>query len=329
MLPDALAHERGIDAGIDDQMRDMNVLGTELARHALRDRAQAGLGAGERRIADAAANARGGAGEEDAAFAARQHQPGGFAAGQESGIAAQFPNLAKHAFGRVQQRKIDVAADIEDADFERGMRVGGAQEAGDVVFLAGVKPARHDLAAGGFDVGDQRRQLVGIAPAGEDRKPFGRKFFGDGGADEIAGTDHRRRSISLRQMPAPARPADSRMALDGRAVQYYARSSGPRNGQVPASLRCNLPTVALARHHIASESCSTDGYAVVAHETGASYKIVVERRQQIVTETAERIFADFADPQTINQAKSGAWKEPLWQRAQRCRAAARLGSGDD
>jgi acyl-CoA dehydrogenase len=33
----------------------------------------------------------------------------------------------------------------------------------------------------------------------------------------------------------------------------------------------------------------------------------------IVAETAARIFADLADPQTINRMESGAWKEPLWQ----------------
>ncbi len=33
----------------------------------------------------------------------------------------------------------------------------------------------------------------------------------------------------------------------------------------------------------------------------------------IVAETAARIFADLADPQTVNQAKNGAWQEPLWQ----------------
>lgn len=32
----------------------------------------------------------------------------------------------------------------------------------------------------------------------------------------------------------------------------------------------------------------------------------------IVAETASRIFADLADPQTINSAKSDAWKGPLW-----------------
>ncbi len=36
-------------------------------------------------------------------------------------------------------------------------------------------------------------------------------------------------------------------------------------------------------------------------------------RDHIVAEAAARIFADLADPQTVNQAKNGAWKEPLWQ----------------
>jgi acyl-CoA dehydrogenase len=33
----------------------------------------------------------------------------------------------------------------------------------------------------------------------------------------------------------------------------------------------------------------------------------------IVAETAERIFADLADPQTVNASKDDRWKAPLWQ----------------
>ena len=33
----------------------------------------------------------------------------------------------------------------------------------------------------------------------------------------------------------------------------------------------------------------------------------------IVTESAARIFADLADPQTINRLDGGAWKAPFWQ----------------
>ena len=34
--------------------------------------------------------------------------------------------------------------------------------------------------------------------------------------------------------------------------------------------------------------------------------------ENIVVETAERIFADLADPQTVNADANGSWKAPLW-----------------
>jgi acyl-CoA dehydrogenase len=39
----------------------------------------------------------------------------------------------------------------------------------------------------------------------------------------------------------------------------------------------------------------------------------VEEAENIVAQTAERIFADLADAQTINRDKKGGWKAPLWQ----------------
>jgi acyl-CoA dehydrogenase len=39
----------------------------------------------------------------------------------------------------------------------------------------------------------------------------------------------------------------------------------------------------------------------------------VAESENIVVETAEKIFADLADPQTINGDKEGKWKAPLWQ----------------
>jgi acyl-CoA dehydrogenase len=39
----------------------------------------------------------------------------------------------------------------------------------------------------------------------------------------------------------------------------------------------------------------------------------VAESENIVVETAEKIFADLADAQTINNDKTGAWKAPLWQ----------------
>src|SRR6266404_371812 len=65
----ALAHPSGVDAGIDDQVRDVDVLRSELARHRLRHRAQAEFRRGKGGKAGAAAQACGGAGEEDVALA--------------------------------------------------------------------------------------------------------------------------------------------------------------------------------------------------------------------------------------------------------------------
>ena len=39
----------------------------------------------------------------------------------------------------------------------------------------------------------------------------------------------------------------------------------------------------------------------------------VEEAENIVAQTAERIFADLADAQTINRDNKGGWKAPLWQ----------------
>jgi acyl-CoA dehydrogenase len=39
----------------------------------------------------------------------------------------------------------------------------------------------------------------------------------------------------------------------------------------------------------------------------------VAESENIVVETAEKIFADLADAQTINRDSKGAWKAPLWQ----------------
>jgi acyl-CoA dehydrogenase len=40
---------------------------------------------------------------------------------------------------------------------------------------------------------------------------------------------------------------------------------------------------------------------------------IVSESDHIVADTAARIFADLADPQTINGARNGQWKEPLWR----------------
>lgn len=43
--------------------------------------------------------------------------------------------------------------------------------------------------------------------------------------------------------------------------------------------------------------------------------MILGETDHIVAETAARIFAEFADPQTVSRAKDGAWKGPLWRAA--------------
>ena len=40
---------------------------------------------------------------------------------------------------------------------------------------------------------------------------------------------------------------------------------------------------------------------------------MAEGSDSLVADAAARIFADLADPQTVNRAKDGAWKPPLWK----------------
>ena len=54
-LDPPLPHPFGVDAGVDDEMRDVDVLGAQLARGRLRNGPQAELGAGEGRISRSAA----------------------------------------------------------------------------------------------------------------------------------------------------------------------------------------------------------------------------------------------------------------------------------
>jgi len=68
-------------------------------------------------------------------------------------------------------------------------------------------------------------------------------------------------------------------------------------------------------HHAAQEKAARDARdngpagCVRNGKTGSA----VAESENIVVETAEKIFTDFADIQTINRDKEGAWKAPLWQ----------------
>src|SRR6516162_312285 len=202
-LLDPLADPRGIDPGVDHEMGDMDALWPELARRTLRQSAQAELGAGEGGVTDPAAQAGGGASEEDVAAATREHQTRRLATGQETRVAGHFPDLAEYPLGGLDQRETDVRPDVEDADIEGSSRVGIPQKCGHFFLFAGIQRAPDDPPAGRLDLGHQRCQLFATPPPRKDNEPLACKFSGDGGADKIAGANHRGRRVPLFQDRPP------------------------------------------------------------------------------------------------------------------------------
>jgi acyl-CoA dehydrogenase len=66
-------------------------------------------------------------------------------------------------------------------------------------------------------------------------------------------------------------------------------------------------------HHATQEKAATDVRKRRAGCAGWKTRSAVAESENIVAGTAERIFADLADAQTINRDSKGGWKAPLWQ----------------
>src|SRR5262249_28099612 len=114
---------------------------------------------------------RSGSSKEDVAAAARHHQTRRLPPGEETGMTRHLPNFAEHSFGGLDQRKVDVRPDVEDAYLQRRRCIGILQESCDLVLSARIKRAADNVPTGRLDLGDQRRQLVAVAAAGEDSEP--------------------------------------------------------------------------------------------------------------------------------------------------------------
>src|SRR6202041_2364363 len=66
-------------------------------------------------------------------------------------------------------------------------------------------------------------------------------------------------------------------------------------------------------HHAAQENPHPKPGEIAALIVQAETVNALAEVENIVVETAEKIFADLADAQTINSDKNGGWKAPLWQ----------------
>jgi len=82
-----------------------------------------------------------------------------------------------------------------------------------------------------------------------------------------------------------------------------------------AALRRQALVMAMAfPHHPVQEKATSDARTEWPRELcQIKTRNAVAESENIVAETAEKIFADLADAQTINNDKKGSWKAPLWQ----------------
>src|SRR5260221_6862058 len=104
-----------VDARVDDQMRDVNMLGPEFAGHGLSHRAKSELGGREGGVTRATAQSSRRAREKDLPCFTGKHDARRFPASDETREAGQFPYLSEYPIGGIQDRKVDVGTDVEDA----------------------------------------------------------------------------------------------------------------------------------------------------------------------------------------------------------------------
>src|SRR6266481_4437528 len=86
--------------------------------------------------------------------------------------------------------------------------------------------------------------------------------------------------------------------------------------QPQGALRTALVIAMAFSHHRAQEKDRTRSHPVRRdHKEVRRFTMrnAVAESENIVVETAEKIFADLADAQTINHDKKGGWKAPLWR----------------
>ena len=170
-LGEAAADELGVDRAVDDDVRHVDVLRPEFARHALRQRAQRMLGAGEGGEVGRAAQRRRGAGEEDRAAPAltiRLATSRPLRKPPKQAI-SQILKYLRAVSSRMLRRH--VGADVEHQHLDRpDVALDLLDQRDHLLFLARIAAEAVGLAARGADAVDQRLQLVGRCAASRRRR---------------------------------------------------------------------------------------------------------------------------------------------------------------
>src|SRR5262245_53813581 len=135
-----------VDQSVEHEMGDMHANGTELARQRLRQPAQRKFGRGKRRKFGAAADAGGGASEDDHALAARRHMGNDGLRGKHCAKASDAPDLLEFDRRRLLERFYEEPMRVVNEHIDAfGMRLecddnvtGARQIAGEMIIDATV-----------------------------------------------------------------------------------------------------------------------------------------------------------------------------------------------
>jgi hypothetical protein len=143
-----------------------------------------------------AAQARGGAREDDGAALPRHHDLRRLAPHQEAAEAGHLPDLEEHPRGGLADREADIGADVIDRDLDLAdVALDLLEQRRDLLFLPRVVAEAARLAAFGFDVPDERLQLVGMPPGHAGYIAFLGKTPGNGAAGGVARADDQRNFV--------------------------------------------------------------------------------------------------------------------------------------
>src|SRR6185369_13405973 len=190
---EVVADERGVDRSVDDDVRDMDVLRAELARHALGERAKRMLGARERAEPCRAAQRRRGAGKQDRPAFARSHAARNRLRRKERREARHLPDLEILARRLVEDAARHVGADVEDVDFDRSdAGLDALDELRNLLFLSRIGREAFGFAAGFPDLANERLELAAVAARNACNVAFARKTTRDGAAGRVSGADDQR-----------------------------------------------------------------------------------------------------------------------------------------
>ncbi len=170
----------------------MDSVRAELARQALRDRAQAVLGGGEGGKAIAAAYAGGGAGENDGTPAPWHHHTRRFPACEKARKTGHFPDFVKHPRGGFANAELYIRTDVEDDNADRSdLSFDFVKQRGGFGFFARVrsKGVRDPACLANFLC--EGFSLIEITSAACDanRMTVGGEGFGNRAADTVTSAD--------------------------------------------------------------------------------------------------------------------------------------------